>query len=97
MAEHAFRLGQILRRYLEATTRVTKPGDTTPELVRNLAAAGLPKEDQQRLTGLLRVWDRVKFARAPLTLDEAVKSEQAVESFVRRPQQVAPEPQAGAA
>lgn len=97
MAEHAFRLGQILRRYLEATTRVTKPGDTTPELVLNLAAAGLPKEDQQRLTGLLRVWDRVKFARAPLTPEEAIKSEQAVESFVRRPARETAEPQAGAA
>ena len=98
MAEHAFRLGQILRRYLEATTQVTMPGHTTPELVQSLASAGLPKDEQQRLTGLLRVWDRVKFARAPLTLEEAVKSEQAVESFVRRPRaDAAPEPQAGAA
>ena len=97
MAEHAFRLGQILRRYLEATTRVTMPGHTTPELVRSLSAAGLPAEDQKRLTGLLRVWDRVKFARAPLTLEEAVKSEQAVESFVRRPMVEPAEPQEGAA
>ena len=98
MAEHAFRLGQILRRYLEATTRTTMPGHTTPELVRSLAEAGLPPEDRQRLTGLLRIWDRVKFARAPLTLEEAVRSEQAVESFVRRPPVSSPgEPQRGAA
>ena len=98
MSEHAFRLGQILRRYLEATTRTTMPGHTTPELVRSLGEAGLTAEDRQRLTGLLRVWDRVKFARAPLTIEEAVKSEQAVESFVRRAHaEPALQPEAGAA
>jgi hypothetical protein len=97
MAEHAFRLGQILRRYLEATTQTTMPGHTTPELVRSLAGSGLTPDDQKRLIALLRVWDRVKFARAPLTIDEAVRSEQAVESFVRRPVAAAAEPQAGAA
>lgn len=88
-AEHAFRLGQILRRYLEAVTRVTRPGDTTPELVRHLAQAGLDPQDQTRLSGLLRVWDRVKFAREPFTADEATKAESAVESFLRRPPAVA--------
>ena len=97
MAEHSFRLGQILRRYLEATTHTTMPGHTTPELVRSLAASGLTAEDQKRLIALLRVWDRVKFARAPLTVEEAVRSEQAVESFVRRPVAAPAEPQAGAA
>jgi hypothetical protein len=33
---------------------------------------------------LMRVWDRVKFARAPFTIDEAGRSETAVEAFVRR-------------
>ena len=83
-AEHAFRLGQILRRYLEAVVRATRPGDTTPELVRHLAQAGLEPEDLTRLAGLLRVWDRVKFARDPFTLDEAIRAEQAVEAFLRR-------------
>ena len=59
-AEHAFRLGQILRRYLEAPWPMTRPGDTTPELVRHLEAEGLSSEDVRRLAGLLRVWDRVK-------------------------------------
>jgi hypothetical protein len=31
----------------------------------------------------LRVWDRVKFAREPFTVEEAVKSEDAVEAQVR--------------
>ncbi|MBI3539234.1 MAG: hypothetical protein HY076_03060 [Candidatus Eisenbacteria bacterium] len=88
-AEHAFRLGQILRRYLEAATHATRPGDTTPELVRHLGEAGLGVDDLGRLAGLLRVWDRVKFAREPFTLDEAVRAEQAVEAFLRRPQPAA--------
>jgi len=83
-AEHAFRLGQILRRFLEATVTTTHPGDTTPELVRHLAEAGLSDDDQKRLAGLLRVWDRVKFAREPFTYDEAMRAEAAVESYVRR-------------
>jgi hypothetical protein len=83
-AEHAFRLGQILRRYLEALWPMTRPGDTTPELVRHLEAEGLSSEDVRRLAGLLRVWDRVKFAREPLTVDEAHRAESAVEAFVRR-------------
>jgi uncharacterized protein DUF4381 len=97
MAEHAYRLGQILRRYLEATTGTTMPGHSTPEMVGSLAASGMTSEDQQRLIALLRGWDRVKFARAPLTVEEAVRSEQAVETFVRRPLAAPAEPQAGAA
>jgi hypothetical protein len=84
-AEHAFRLGQILRRYLEAIVRTTRPGDTTPELLRHLEQAGLEPDDLTRLGGLLRVWDRVKFAREPFTLDEAIRAERAVEAFLRRP------------
>ena len=83
-AEHSFGLGQILRRYLEATWPATRPGDTTPELVRHLGEAGLSDEDLKRLAGLLRVWDRVKFAREPFTAEEAHRAETAVEGFVRR-------------
>jgi hypothetical protein len=84
-AEHAFGLGQILRRYLEAATGATRPGDTTPELVAHLRGAGLEAEEQTRLSGLLRVWDRVKFAREPFSLEEAVRAERSVEAFLRRP------------
>ena len=90
--EHAFRLGQILRRYLEAVTGVTHPGDTTPELVRHLKLSGLEAEDVNRLAGLLRAWDQVKFAREPYTLDEAVRAERATEAFLRRPSIPAPTP-----
>jgi hypothetical protein len=81
--EHAFRLGQILRRYLEATIRFAMPGDTTPELIAHVRGGGLANEDAQRLTALLRLWDRVKFARETLTVEEAQRTEGAVESFVR--------------
>lgn len=84
-AEHAFRLGQILRRYLEAVTGTTRPGDTTPELVAHLRQAGLEGDDLARLSGLLRVWDRVKFAREPFSLEDAVRSERAAEAYLRRP------------
>lgn len=84
-AEHAFRLGQILRRYLEVVTRTTRPGDTTPELVAHLRQAGLEPDDLARLSGLLRAWDQVKFAREPFTLDEAIRAERATEAFLRRP------------
>ncbi len=84
-AEHAFRLGQILRRYLEAVTRTTRPGDTTPELVAHLRQAGLEPDDLALLSGLLRAWDQVKFAREPFTLDEAIRAERATEDFLRRP------------
>jgi hypothetical protein len=83
--EHSFRLGQILRRYLEATTGVARPGDSSPELVTRLKGLGLGADDLTRLSALLRVWDRVKFAREPFTLDEAVRAERAVEGYVRRP------------
>jgi hypothetical protein len=84
-AEHAFRLGQILRRYLEAVIRTTHPGDTTPELVAHLRLAGLESDDLARLSGLLRAWDQVKFAREPFTFEEAIRAERATEAFLRRP------------
>ena len=83
-AEHAFRLGQILRRYLEATVVTTRPGDTTPELVAHLGEAELDADELRRVAGLLRVWDRIKFARDPFTVEEAGRAEDVVEGFVGR-------------
>jgi hypothetical protein len=83
-AEHSFQLGQILRHYLEALWPTARPGDTTPELVSHLGEAGLSSDDVRRLAALLRVWDRVKFAREPFTADEASRAESSVEAFVRR-------------
>lgn len=83
-AEHAFHLSGILRRFLEATVHTPRPGDTTGELIAHLESTPIDREDLMRLGGLLRVWDRVKFARAPFTADEADRAERAVETIIRR-------------
>lgn len=83
-ADHAFALNRILHRYLEAVVGTPRPGDTSGELVSRLRQSKLPGEDVSRLEGLLGLWDRVKFARAPVSVDEAVRCEAAVESLVRR-------------
>jgi len=89
---HALALTRILRRYLEARLGTPRPGDTSTELLQRLRASRLASDDVQRLEGLLGLWDRVKFARAPLDVPEAQRCETAVESLVRRgaaPQEVA--------
>jgi hypothetical protein len=83
-AEHAFELTGILRRFLEATMGTPRPGDTSDELLARLSSSGMPDEDVDRVRGLLAVWDRVKFARAPLTEREAARGEDAVEAHGRR-------------
>ena len=83
-ADHAFALSRILHRYLEAVVGTPRPGDTSGELVSRLRQSRLSNEDVNRLEGLLGLWDRVKFARAPLGVEEAVRCEAAVESLVRR-------------
>lgn len=85
--EHALELTAILRRFLEATVSTPRPGDTSGELLERLRASRLPEDDFERLQGLLALWDRVKFARAPLTVEEAARCEEAVEGYVRRVQQ----------
>lgn len=82
--EHALGLTSILRRYLEATLATPRPGDTSGELVARVRSAGLADDDVRRLEGLLGLWDRVKFARAPLSVPEALRCESAVEQLVRR-------------
>jgi hypothetical protein len=82
-AEHAFRLTRIVRRFVESVTGATRPGDSTPELVAHLAATSLAEDEVKRLEGLLRYWDRIKFARVPTTPEESVRAEQSVEEFLR--------------
>jgi hypothetical protein len=82
--DHALALTRILRRYLEAVVGTPRPGDTSGELVARLRQSRLPGEDVERLEGLLGLWDRVKFARAPVGIDEAHRCEDAVEALVRR-------------
>jgi len=83
-SDHAFQLGRIVRRFLEATAGTPLPGDTTPEFVGHLEAARLEGEDLKRIETLMRFWDRVKFARAEESVDEASRAEHSVESLVRR-------------
>jgi len=87
-SEHAFELTAILRRFLEATVATPRPGDTSGELLDRLRASRMPGDDYERLEGLLMLWDRVKFARAPLTEFEAARCEEAVEGYVRRTAQL---------
>jgi hypothetical protein len=82
--QHALELTRIQRRFLERTLGTPRPGDTSPELLNRLRASKLEPEDVTRLEGLLGLWDRVKFARAPLDAGEAHRCEEAVERLVRR-------------
>ncbi len=83
-AEHAFRLTRILRVLLERTEGAPRPGDTSAELVRRLAAGRLAAAELERVGALLAAWDRVKFARAATSVDEAEAAERAVEALARR-------------
>lgn len=82
--QHAFELTRILRRYLEATFVVPRPGDTTEELVERLRQSRHAEDQVARLAGLLGVWDRLKFARAASSVPEAHASESAVEDVIQR-------------
>ncbi|MBI5168902.1 MAG: DUF4381 family protein [Candidatus Eisenbacteria bacterium] len=82
--EHSVALTRILRRYLEATLGSPRPGDTSTELLARLGGGQLDPSDLVRLELLLSLWDRVKFARAPLDRSEAERCESAVEALVRR-------------
>lgn len=81
---HSVALTRILRRYLEATLGSPRPGDTSTELLQRLSGGVLEPSDLVRLELLLSLWDRVKFARAPLDRTEAERCENAVEALVRR-------------
>ena len=83
-AGHALELTRILRRFLEATQGAPRPGDSTPELVIHLEATPMAPAERERVAGLLAAWDRVKFARAASSPEEARRSEDAVESLARR-------------
>lgn len=80
--DHALQLGRILRRYVEATLGLPRPGDTTPELLAHLQVAGLSPEDLGRLNTLLRLWDGIKFARLDSNVEEATRCEEAVRELV---------------
>jgi hypothetical protein len=81
-ADHAYGLTRILKRFLERATGLTRPGDTTPELVRRLAVDGGVSEPQ-RLSATMKRWDEVKFAGARSDSEEARGSEVVVEAMIR--------------
>ncbi len=81
--QHAFELTRILRRYLEITFVVPRPGDTSEELMERLRQSRQAESHVARLGGLLGVWDRLKFARASSSVNEARASESAVEDVIR--------------
>jgi hypothetical protein len=94
--EHALELTAILRRYLERTLATPRPGDTSGELLERLRMTRMDLDDLRRLEGLLALWDRVKFARAPLTVAEAHRTEEAVEGYIVHEQQLRLEAEARA-
>jgi hypothetical protein len=83
-ADHAFELTAILRRYLEATASSPRPGDTTSELMRRFEHLPLTPDERRRLGEMLSLWDRVKFAREPLTIPAAHAVERDVDAFLRQ-------------
>ena len=83
-SDHAFQLGRIVRRFLEAAAGTPLPGDTTPEFVSHLEAARLDAAELKRIDSLMHFWDRVKFARAEESVEEAARAEHSVESMVKR-------------
>ena len=93
-ADHAFQLGRIVRRFLEAAAGTPLPGDTTPEFVRHLEASTLDSDARDRIGTLMRFWDQVKFARAAASVEQATRAEHTVEGLVRRfaPRAAGPEP-----
>lgn len=82
-AEHAFHLTRIARCFLEAVAGTPRPGDTTPELIQHLESSSLDHADVVRIAGLLRIWDRLKFARGSSSAEEALRAERAVEAMVK--------------
>lgn len=91
---HALELSHIARRFLEATRVVPKPGDSTPELLAHLRDAGFTAAEVEALAPLLRHWDRIKYARAATTVDDARGAERAVDDLIGH---AAPPPSPGPA
>ena len=89
--EHALGLTRIVKRFLERVTGLTRPGDTTPELVDRLAVSG-DGPQPERLRTVLKRWDQVKFAGASSDVNEARDSEVAVEGWIRDLAPPAPAP-----
>jgi hypothetical protein len=77
------RLSGTLRRYLAALSPRWGEDLTTEELTGSLAGNGVPFEAQARLESVLRQADRVKFARARPTPEEAERDWAEVRALVQ--------------
>ncbi|TVQ76075.1 MAG: hypothetical protein EA380_09420 [Phycisphaeraceae bacterium] len=83
-------LTAILREYIEQRFGVNAPDRTTQEFLRDAAlAAVLTDEEHEELGALLEHADAVKFARAGVGRDEAVRSLMMAREFIARSGQTA--------
>jgi hypothetical protein len=85
MLEHGTELADILRRFVERRFESPRPGYTTTELVRHLAARGdVAPEDVALLKGILDACDLTKFARRPYDLARAQSAETTAAALIDR-------------
>lgn len=87
--EHALGLTRIFKRFLERATGLTRPGDTTSEVLGRLAVSAEGPEPR-RIGAVMKRWDAVKFAGAESDVEEARGSEVAVEKWIREAAPPAP-------
>ena len=96
--EHGTELADILRRFVERRFESPRPGYTTGELARHLAARGdLGADDVSALRGILEACDLTKFARRPYDAARAHEAEQTAERLIERWAPAEPETPARAA
>jgi len=85
MLEHGTELADILRRFVERQFESPRPGYTTSELVRHLAARGdVSPDDVAALKGILEACDLTKFARRPYDLARARSAESTAAALIDR-------------
>jgi hypothetical protein len=85
MLEHGTELADLLRRFVERQFESPRPGYTTRELVRHLAARGdVAPDDVAALKGILEACDLTKFARRPYDLARAKTAESTAAALIYR-------------
>ena len=76
-------LSYIIRRYVEDRYQLHAPERTTPEFLAEATTSGLlTTEQQDQLAALLKLCDRVKFARYPSSVEEAEQSMAEILQFI---------------
>lgn len=83
--EHGTELADLLRRFVERRFESPRPGYTTGELARHLAARGdVAPDDVAALKGILDACDLTKFARRPYDLARAHAAEGTAAGLIER-------------